>query len=93
MLCYMLKPLCTVHTLYCIIYMILFDPSKQRSVWFGFGGQQTPRLAQVINAQLLAVFSIPLAATLMARGVGYAPRSTRRRERAQRGKERRVLGK
>eukprot|EP00913_Durusdinium_trenchii_P025053 g23517.t1 len=31
----------------------------------------TQRLTSVINAQLLAVFSIPLAATLMARGVGY----------------------
>ena len=30
------------------------------------------RLTSVINAELLAIASIPLAAALMARGVGYA---------------------
>lgn len=29
------------------------------------------RMTSIINAELLAIFSIPLAATLMARGVGY----------------------
>ena len=30
------------------------------------------RMTSIVNAELLAVASIPLAATLMARGVGYA---------------------
>ena len=30
------------------------------------------RMTSVLNAELLAFFSIPLAATLMSRGVGYA---------------------
>ena len=30
------------------------------------------RMTSIINAELLAIGSIPLAATLMARGVGYA---------------------
>ncbi|CAJ1342403.1 unnamed protein product [Effrenium voratum] len=35
------------------------------------GEKLVTRMTQVINAQLLALGSIPLAATLMARGVGY----------------------
>ena len=30
------------------------------------------RMTSIINAELLAILSIPLAATFMARGVGYA---------------------
>ena len=52
----------------------------QRAIAKRGGGEQPPplspklveRLVSVINAELLAVLTIPLAATFMARGVGYA---------------------
>ena len=51
----------------------------QRSISLSNGEPLAPmseklakRLTQVINGELLALASIPLAATLMARGVGYA---------------------
>jgi len=36
-----------------------------------FSPALTKRLSSIVNAELLAVSAIPLAATLMARGVGY----------------------
>ena len=50
----------------------LVSPRRPRFFFFFFLGAPLARGGlEVINAQLLALGSIPLAATLMARGVGY----------------------